>query len=365
VGGRDLAESNSRPPQEHSPGGAMPALVPADGAVLSRILDAAPPAARDGLSRAAFATLDRATRQTPWAQAHRQRFALVDGGTVIASAARHRLAGTLDGRPVEICGIGSVQAEPTGRDDDHPAADAIEQLTDRARQDGADIALLFAPADRAWPLPAGFEPIPTTDVEIQVIESERHGAPMTPIRGGEDRDLAAIVAMGDVRAQLSRFHLDRDVDFVKYVLTRRRLLAGLAPAGRRQLHFVIAEEGLTAAAYLMITAVDGAWFLEECGDRDASGARVGAILQAMIAREPVERRPVIRGWLPPAFVPPQLRIVAADDSPPVVFAQVLSPRLADERSSRLAAPLTPPPSVGLSRLGLATGEALFWRNDVL
>lgn len=331
----------------------MRALVPVDGGVLSRVLEAAPAAARDGLSLAAFARFDRATRQTPWAQAHRQRFALLDGDTVIASAASHQLAGTLDGRPVQLCGIGSVHAEPTGRDDDHPATAVIERLTDRARQDGADIALLFAPADRAWPIPAGFEPIPTTDVEIQVIESGRHGAPMTPVRGGEDRDLAAIVAMGEVRAQSSRFHLDRDVDFVKYVLTRRRLLAGLGPAGRRQLHFVIAEEGITAAAYLMITAVEGAWIVEECGDRDASGARVGAILQAMIAREPVERRPVIRGWLPAAFTPPQLTIVAARDSPPVVFAQALSPRLTSD------------PSMGQSRLGLAAGETLYWRNDVL
>jgi hypothetical protein len=29
--------------------------------------------------------------------------------------------------------------------------------------------------------------------------------------------------------------------------------------------------------------------IEECGDRDPSGARVGAILQALIAREPAKR----------------------------------------------------------------------------
>jgi hypothetical protein len=37
------------------------------------------------------------------------------------------------------------------------------------------------------------------------------------------------------------------------------------------------------------------WTLEECGDRDPSGAGVGALLQALIAREPSERRPTIRG----------------------------------------------------------------------
>ena len=118
--------------------------------------------------------------------------------------------------------------------------------------------MLATSNDGPWAIPAGFEPIPTTDVEVRVVESARHGAPMTLVRGGEDRHLAAIVAMGDARASLSRFHLVRDVDFVKFALTRRRLLAGLAPAGHRELRFLIAEEGITAAAYLVLTALPAA-----------------------------------------------------------------------------------------------------------
>jgi len=45
------------------------------------------------------------------------------------------------------------------------------------------------------------------------------------------------------------------------------------------------------------------------GDRDPSGARAGAILQGLIAREPAERRPTIRGWLASGFLPPQVTIV--------------------------------------------------------
>jgi len=47
-------------------------------------------------------------------------------------------------------------------------------------------------------------------------------------------DLAAIVAMGDVRARLSRFHLVRDADFVKFALTdddRPMLMTELPAAG--------------------------------------------------------------------------------------------------------------------------------------
>ena len=186
--------------------------------------------------------------------------------------------------------------------------------------------------------------VPAMDVELTVAESPRHGAPMTLVRGGEDRDLEAIAAMGHVRAGPFRFHLDRDVDLIKHAITRKRLLAGLGPAGVRQLEFVIAEEGITAAAYVVISVVGGTWTIEECGDRDPGGARVGALLQALIAREPVESRPQIRGWLPPGFLPPQVTITSAAPAPAVVFTRALSARL--------------------PRLSLSIPDVLYWRNDL-
>jgi hypothetical protein len=178
-----------------------------------------------------------------------------------------------------------------------------------------------------------------------VNQSARHGAPMTMVRGGEERDLAAIVAMGRARAAPFRFHLDRDVDFVQYAITSRRLLAGLGPANARQLHFFIAEEGITAAAYVILSVVGACWTLEECGDRDVSGARVGALLQALIAREPIERRPTIRGWLPHGFLPPQLTIVSATPSAETISVGLLDPSRIVPR--------------------LSSDDVLFWRNDFL
>jgi hypothetical protein len=184
------------------------------------------------------------------------------------------------------------------------------------------LALVFS--DRAQDAqPVGFAVVPMSDVEIGVAEPARRGAPMTLIRGGEERDLAAIVAMGQVRASAFRFHLDRDTDFVHHAIMKKRLLAGLGTAGARQLHFFIAEEGITAAAYVVISVVGTIWTIEECGDRDPSGARVGAIPQALIAREPVESRPTIRAWLPPGFVPPQVTIVSAAPSPAVMMVRSL------------------------------------------
>jgi hypothetical protein len=150
--------------------------------------------------------------------------------------------------------------------------------------------------------------------------------------------------MGHARADPFRFYIIRDVDLIKHALTRKRLLAGLGSAGARQLEFVIAEEGITAAAYIAISVVGNMWTIEECGDRDASGARVGAILQALIAREPAESRPVIRGWLPPGFLPPQVTIASASPGPPLLLARALSSRV---RGLHLAAP-----------------EVMYWRNDL-
>ena len=302
----------------------MSAVVPAEGVILDRILETTGPA--HGLTRTAFRRFDSVLRKTSWGQTHQRRFALTDGSDVLASAQRYDLTGMLDQSPVRICGIGVVFSNPALRDDSHAQV------------------LLFWPPDPGSHAPDGFEAIPTMDVELRVAESSRYGAPMTLVRDGDDRDLAAIVAMGRVRAGQFRFHVDRDLDLVKYVITRKRLLAGLAPAGTRKLRFVIAEEGMTAAAYVVMSIVGRTWTIEECGDRDPSGARVGAILQALIAREPAERRPIIRAWLPSGFVPPQVTILSAQPSAEIMMRCLK-------------------PTVG--RVQLYSDDVLYWRSDIL
>ena len=121
-----------------------------------------------------------------------------------------------------------------------------------------------------------------------MTESTRYGAPMTMVRGGDDRDLKDIVALGRARAAPFRFHLNRDRDIVHFAIARKRLLAGLGPPGARIVHFFIAEEGASAVAYVVISVQGNEWTIEEAGDRDPGGARLGAILQALIAREPAE-----------------------------------------------------------------------------
>ena len=63
--------------------------------------------------------------------------------------------------------------------------------------------------------------------------------------------------------------------------------------------------------------------LEECGDRDPDGARVGAILQVLIARDPSEPRPAISAWLPAGFRPPQIEVLGEQASPEVMMMRPL------------------------------------------
>src|SRR5439155_26510037 len=190
-----------------------------------------------------------------------------------------------------------------------------------------------------------FRVIPRSDLTLTVAESDRRGAPATLVRAGEDRDVNDLVAMGQVRSAPYRLHLHRDRDLVTFAIAKKRLLAGLGAPGAREVHFFIAEEGASAVAYVLITAAGSTWTIEEAGDRDPSGARLGAILQVLIARDPAEQRPTISGRLPAGTMPPQLSIIGETPSRDVMMVR----------------PLT---AAGESARSLREENILYWRNDL-
>jgi hypothetical protein len=336
-------------------------LVPADGALLERILDAAYRSSAEDLSRKAYGRFAAALIRTPWGRLHQHPYALIEGTALLAGATRYDIVAALDGRPTQVCGIGGLFTTSVASDtNDDRAGTLVERLVEKAAAGGAELALAFcssAPAavspapgeagprhlDVSWWEARGFVAVARRDLTLSVAESPRHGAPMTPIRGGEERDLAAIAAMGKIRAEPFRFHLERDVELVRYAIARTRLAAGFGARGARELHFFIAEEGITAAAYVVMRVTSGVWVIEECGDRDPDAARVGAMLQALIARAPSEQRPAIQGWLPAGFVPPQVSVVST-------------------ASDRVM--LVRP--IGSGRIGVPLSEdaALYWQSDV-
>lgn len=322
----------------------MPNLVNAEGPILDRILDDTYNIWHDGLTRPAYGRFYAAQLATPWGRAHLRRLALVEGDELLASAKLYAFDAVLDGRPIKVAGIGAVFTPPASRGRG-VARDLMERLLERAAVDGADLALLFSEIGPDYYARLGFDAIATTDQQLRVTESTRYGAPATMVRGGDDRDLADIVSIGRARAEPYRFHLNRDRDLAYFAMARKRLLAGLAPSGVRALHFFIAEEGASAAAYVVISVHGNEWTLEEAGDRDPAGARVGAILQVLIARDPAEKRPAIKAWLPAGVLPPQVTVIGEQPSGEVMMIRALTDR----------ARSLPP---------LASGEVLYWHGDL-
>jgi GNAT superfamily N-acetyltransferase len=308
-------------------------LVVAEGALLDRIFDNTCPIWNEGLTRAAYGQWNMAQLKTPWGSRHLQRFALLDEqGNLLASAKRYRHDVRIDGRDGWMAGIGAVFTPPEARGRGH-ATRIIEMLVDRERAAGALLAGLFSEIGAEFYERLGFRTIPLDEVSVHVARKD--GSPAMLVRSGEERDLPALAAMHAARTAGVRFALRRDPSIIHYALSKKRLLAGLGPPGLRQVEFFVAEEGASAAAYVVLSENANGWTLEEAGDRDPAGARIGAMLQVLTAREPAHRTPLIRAWWPrPMPVPPQLELTDRSNSRDVFMlrplADVALPETADD-----------------------------------
>ena len=317
-------------------------VVPATGAILQQILDDTHATWNDGLSRDNYAKAWAAQLKTPWGRAHLDRVALVDGPHVMCSAKRYDLSLRLDGRIRRVLGIGAVFTPPAHRGRGS-ARELITRMLDTAVTEGQEFAMLFSEIAPAFYERLDFVPVPLLESTFEV-DQKRGGAPAMLVRSGDERDLPSIVEMSAARSASARLALDRSEDFIRFGITRKRLTSGLAPIGTRNTEFLVVEEGHQAVAYLVSTEEHGRWTIEECGDRDPAGARLGAMLQVMLARLPGERLPEIKGWWPHGYLPPQMKIVASTPTQEVLMIRPLQDRIL---------PLPP----------LSAAEVVYWHAD--
>ena len=308
-------------------------LVVAQGQLREQILDETYPVWHEGLTRRNYGQWNVAQTRTPWAQRSLARVALVDDdGALLSTAKRYRLDARLDGREVQVLGIGALFTPAAQRGRGYASA-LIERLIDQAGADGAALALLFSEIGTAFYERLSFTPVPLDEVRLQV--RLKGGSPAMLVRAGYEKDLPALAALQDIRSAGSRFALQRDVAHIQFMLARKRLLAGLGPPGLRSVEFHVTEEGASAVAYVMFSVDAHGWTLVEAGDRDPTGARLGAMLQVLLAREPSLPPPPIRAWWPRQFpVPPQVEMVERRDAGDVMMMRPLKamslPASADE-----------------------------------
>ncbi len=316
-------------------------ILPATGPVLDRLLDETYPIWGEGLTREAYERWNRAQLQTFWGRQHLDRVALVDGDQILSSLKRYRLRARLDGRDVSVLGIGAVFTPSAVRGRGF-AGRLLEEVLAAEAARGTGAALLFSEIGEDYYRRFEFQAIPLATLTI-AVDVKRGGAPAMLVRAGEESDLPSIAEMSRIRSAGARFALERDVHLIRFQIARRRLLAGLGEPGDRQIEFHVAEEGHQAVAYVVLSVRGNRWIVEECGDRDPAGARLGAMFQVLLAREPSHPHPIIEGWLPEGFLPPQLRVAARE---PAFERMMIRP---------LAATLSPP---------LAAEDIVYWHADV-
>ena len=295
-------------------------LVLADLPMRERIQDLTFPIWNEGLLRPAYSQWNEAQMRTAWGRTHLHRLALIDdSGAVLASMKRYRFDVRYDGEILPMLGVGAVFTPSHLRGRGYAPA-LIERVIAEEAAAGTPVATLFSEIGADYYTRAGFEVVALDEVTFTV--SDKHGAPAVLVRSGTDADLPALAAMHDTYAASSRFALVRTPELIQYAIAKRRLLAGLGPPGKRQIEFFVTEEGLMPVAYLVMTVDERGWFIEEAGDRDPQAARIGAMLQVLLAREPSARRPTIRAWWSAAFpVPPQVTIAERTPSPDVFMVR--------------------------------------------
>ena len=301
----------------------MTDLVPATGDYLQQILRDTYPLWNDGLAPDRYAQFWEGQLRTSWGNAHLDRVALVESGRVVCSAKRYALSVRVEGRIRRVIGIGAVFTAPAKRGFGL-AQRLLDTLLETAEAEGFEYAMLFSEIDPSFYQRLNFVPVPLLESRLQV--QLKSGAPAVLVRAGEDRDIPSVAEMSRRQAEGARLALDRSEDWIRYGLAKRRLLAGLGPAGHRQIEFLVTEEGYQAVAYVVSMVYGGRWFIEDAGDRDPSGARLGAMLQTMIARPPHLPAPEIHAWLPPDLTPPQVTRVEAKPTAGVMMIRPLKDR---------------------------------------
>ena len=317
-------------------------VVPATGAVLEQVLNDTFSLWHDGLSRENYGKAWAAQLKTPWGRQHLDRVALVDGPHVLSSAKRYDLSLRIDGRIRRVLGIGAVftAAAHRGRG---CARELLTRMLDTAVTEGQEFAMLFSEIAPSFYEELDFVPVPLLESTLEV-DQKRGGAPAMLVRSGDEKDLHNVAEMSAARSANARLSLDRSEDLIRFMITRKRIQSGFAPSGYRNTEFLVVEEGHQAVAYLVSTEQDGRWMIEEAGDRDPAGARLGAMLQVMLARHPGERLPEIKCWWPQALLPPQVKVAASTPTQEVLMIRPLRDRIL---------PLPP----------LAAAEVVYWHAD--
>ena len=306
----------------------MAELVTAGPDAVQRILESTYPIWNEGLSLDGYIRWNAVQARTAWGAAHLRRVALMEGDAILASAKWYDIPARLDGRDIRVLGIGAVFTPVSLRGQGH-APELIRRMLAEAEHDGYHAAALFSEIDAPYYERLGFAVVPRETLTLDVIQKK--GAPASLVRAGNETDLTRLAELHDIGDAFARLSPRRTKDLVQFAVSKRRTMSALAPLGLRTTEFWVSEEGNHAVAYVLISRGptgnlgDGpeVMWIDACGARDPTGARVGAILQVLYARTPTETQPPLRAWLPSGWLPPQVKIASREPAADILMVKPL------------------------------------------
>ena len=314
----------------------MPELQRADDSLVERIINDTYPIWNEGLSLDGYRRWNNLQTRTAWGKEHLWRVALVEGHELQASAKWYDLECQFNGSMFRVLGIGAVFTPESQRGRGR-APELITRMMARAEQEGYQAALLFSEIGAPYYEQMGFTVIPRETLTLDV-HFPRQGPPATLVRVGEDLDLKYLAEFHTILS----FGLVRTPDLIKFNVVKRRIRAASSPIGSRVVEFFVSEEGHRPVAYVLLSRgpsgnlADGpeVIWLDACGDRDPSGARVGAMLQVLRARTLGEAWPTFCSWLPDGWLPPQLKIVERAPAEDIMMIRPLGKNVLSPMSSK-------------------------------
>lgn len=174
------------------------------------------------LDEARFLAFQRRLADAPEARGRYRMLGWFDGVRLLSAFKQYDLQGTIASRALRIVGIGAVFTPPPLRRQGHAFA-MLRCAIERARESGADAALLFSDIDVRYYERLGFVPVESRETSVTASHLPRPAGGFRPATSGDEPRLSHIFA--ESRRDEPRLRLLRDEWTVRFQLRRLRELS--------------------------------------------------------------------------------------------------------------------------------------------
>jgi GNAT superfamily N-acetyltransferase len=227
------------------------------------------------LDEARFVAFQRRLAEAQEARGRYRMLGWFEGNRLLSAFKEYDLQGRVGSRPLHIVGIGAVFTPPALRRQGHAFA-MLKSAVDKARESGADGALLFSDIDVRYYERLGFLPVESRESSVTGSQLPRPSGGFRAATAGDEPALAEIFAAA--RRDEPRLHLARDEWTVRFQLRRLRELS--RARGVSEPEWGVLVDGRAGEGGAMVRfgrdsvdVLDAAWTTEAARDTLFSGLR--------------------------------------------------------------------------------------------